>query len=117
MDDSTKIVVRIIRKYLLDIERSCSMCCWNTPRFEQITYEIIAATTILDEIENNKSLKPKAIIEDFRAKMNKYVYINTLFSRHYSIQADAATYILDEIEYEERRLNQNGQIKIRKTNR
>lgn len=117
MDDSTKTIVRIIRKYLADLEHIGGMCCWNTPRFEDITYETIAANTILDIIENNKSLEPKAIIEDFRAKMNKYVYMNTLFSRHYSIQADAATYILDEIEYEERRLNQNGQIKIRKTNR
>lgn len=117
MDESTTIAVRIIQKYLRDLECGISMCHWNSPRFEQITYEMIAADTILYEIKNNKSLKPETIIEDFRAKMNLYIYMNELYSRQYSIQADSATYILDEIiVYEERRKNQNGQIKIRKTN-
>lgn len=115
MNENTAIVIRIIKKYLRDLERSISMYHWNSPRFEQITYEMIAANTILDEIKTNKSLEPKSIIENFRAKMNEYIYVNEFYSRQYSIQADAATYILDEIEYEERKekkskwTNQNSQ--------
>lgn len=114
MNDESAIAVKIIRAYLREL-KYYELHSWIPSHTEQIIYQEIAATKLLNYIKDWKWLRPTTIIENFKAKMDQYACMNEHNSRHFSIQADAATYILDEIiVYKERRENQNGQNKIRK---
>lgn len=111
-DENKRIAILIIRKYLFELERH-NTCYWNSAEFMQTCYSKIAANKLLELIESDNRLSPVTIIENFRDKMNRYSIANEFNSLMFSIQHDASTYILDElIFYQERRLNQNGHIKI-----
>lgn len=110
MNDERTMAVKIIRAYLRELERSY-FSSFRTPfHEEQIIFQEIAATKLLSYLKDYKSLEVMTIIENFKAKMDQYACLNEFNSRQFSIQADTATYILDEIIVnKERRQNQNGQ--------
>ena len=110
MEENKKIAVSIIRKYIYDLGRR-NTYCWNTAEFMQVCYSKIAAKELLNLIESNTNLSAETTIENFRNKMDRYALANEHTSLQFSIQHDAATYILDKlIDYKERRINQNGHI-------
>lgn len=111
MDEERLTAIRVIRAYLREIQRSYNSCFRTPAHSYQIIYQEIAATKLLNQIKNNKSLSPQTIIENFVRMMDRYAIMNDFNSRQFSIQSDTAYYILDEIiVYEERRRNQNGQL-------
>ena len=112
MDESKRMAVLIIRKYLHDLERR-NTYYWNSAEFTQAHYSKIAAIKLIEFIESDSPLSAIDIVDRFRDKMNRYSLMNDFNSLMFSIQCDASTYILDKlIFYKERRINQNGQNKI-----
>lgn len=103
MDDTRKAAIRIIRWYIRELQHQA--CCeWQARQLAQTYYSKIAAIKLLQLIKTNKSLSPMTITENFRDKMNRYACVNDFNSTMFSIQADTAEYILDEIVfYKERR--------------
>ena len=108
MEENKRIAVSIIRKYLYDIERR-NKYYWSAAEFTQACYSRIAANELMSILESDVNLSAETIIENFRSKMDRYALMNEHTSLQFSIQHDAATYILDKlIDYKERRINQNG---------
>ena len=114
MNESTSIAVRVIRNYSRELDGYIENE-WIGSHIYQLIYQKLATETLIKLIRSNQSLDPMTIIENFRRDMDNYACVNDFTSRIYSIQADVATYILDEIiVIKERRRNQNGQHKIHK---
>ena len=103
MDDTRKAAIRIIQWYIRELQRQA--CCeWQERLLAQTYYSKIAAVKLLQSIKTNKSLSPLTIVENFGDKMNRYACMNDFNTTMFSIQADAAEFILDEIVvYKERR--------------
>lgn len=103
MDETRKAAIRIIRWYIRELQKY-ARCEWQARQLAQTYYSKIAAVKLLRIIKTDMSLSPMTIVENFRDKMNHYACMNDFNSTMFSIQADAAEYILDEIVvYEERR--------------
>ena len=103
MDDNRQLAVRIIRLYIRDLEQYAPFQ-WQDKHLAQTYYSKIAAMKLIKEIRSNELLSPMTIVENFRDKMNHYACMNDFNSTMFSIQADVAEYILDEIVvYQERR--------------
>lgn len=113
MDEDRKLAVRVIRKYIAELESSATLC-WTSESFMQNSFSRIAAIKLLNRLKSYEKLSATTIIENFRDEMNRYSYMNEFMCREYSIQFDASTYILDEIiAIKERRMNQNEHIKTK----
>lgn len=103
MDEIRKASIRILRWYIRELQNQARYE-WQARHIAQTYYSKIAAVKLLQSIKTNKSLSPLTIVENFRDKMNRYACMNDFNSTMFSIQADAAEYILDEIVvYKERR--------------
>lgn len=103
MDEIRKATIQTIRWYIRELENQ-ARCEWQERHIVQTYYSKIAAIKILYSVKTDKSLSPMTIVENFRDKMNRYACMNDFNSTMFSIQADAAEYILDEIVvYKERR--------------
>lgn len=85
--------ILVVRDYIAKLKLPYNE--WRKPYFEQASYAIWAANEVLRSIENNKSIPPIMVVEDFIRKMDAFSCINANNSRMFSIAHDTAQDILD----------------------
>lgn len=96
MNKANEMAIQIVTEYISRLERQ-PMGYWRSSEFAQLSYSKSAAREVLRLLQHNKELPPLVVIEEYRDKMNDYSCLNSVWSIMYSVAADTASSIVDEL--------------------
>lgn len=96
MNKANETAIQIVKDYIPKLERSPGWW-WRSSEFAQWSYAKTAAKEVLDLLEENTDTPPLVVIEEYRDRMNQFACVNPVRSIMYSVAADIAEDIIDEL--------------------
>ena len=96
MNTANKTAIQIVKDYIPELERYEDLW-WRSSEFAQWSYSKTAAKEILELLEKDTNTPPLVVIEEYRDKMNNFACLNPKWSIMYSVAADIAEYMIDEL--------------------